>query len=137
MLALLIFITVVGNIESLNKRCEANLEVYSNQWCYRLLRLNDTFNCTNLNCYIDRLLDMYVKNPRVNEIYEFATLKSSGLDEWTKLMAVAKRLDPNRSEFRVLINQFKLNESVYVESRPVDTEHPNLMIHDDLAHGRI
>lgn len=122
-----------------SKRCDTKLEVFSNPWCYRLLRINESFDCLGLDCLLTSLVKLYTLSPQINNVYEFATLKppqqpafiDSG-DHWKKLAEISK-LGMNFTEIRVLISQFKLNESTFVDGVRIDSEHPNLMIHDDLS----
>lgn len=136
---LLKFILLIKLINS--KRCDTKLEVFSNPWCYRLLRLNESFKCVGLDCLLTSLVKLYTLSPQINNVYEFATLKpqqtifiDSG-DPWKKLAEISNlgMNFTNFTEIRVLISQFKLNESTFVDGVRIDSEHPNLMIHDDLS----
>lgn len=111
------------------RRC-GHMEVFSNQWCYRLTRLNETLKCSNFNCLIEGLTRLYTLGAKLDERYELANVRNE-FDIWNKLISVAEMLEPAKVEIRIMMNQFKLNESLFVEGLLVDTEHPNLMIHEE------
>lgn len=123
-------------------RCNKNIEVFSNQWCYRLLPLSDFFNCSDINCQFNRLVTLYTINPNLGGTYEFTSLRPPSVQDngdtlWHKLLAISEFSNISTSiEARILISQFKLNESTFVQGYPVSSEHPNLLIHEDINnHG--
>lgn len=131
-----ILAALVISIKLLNcKRCDSRSEVSVDNWCYRLMRLNESFvNCANVECLLERLVELYLIKPKIDNVYEFATLKpprsASQLEAWQRLVTMGLRTGLS-TETRILISQFRLNESTFVEGVRIDTEHPNLMIHDD------
>lgn len=121
------------------KRCNhTQQEVYYNQWCYRIQNLNNTLGCLNTTCLLKKLTTLYTSNPVIDK-YEFTSSKSPTNDLaatylWTRLVQQTFEQNSHQAvEHSILINQFRLNENVYIETQPINNEQPNLMIHDETS----
>lgn len=129
--------------------CNQSEEVHYETWCYKLYDINLfinfkecwTQNSTQSNhCLknkIDRFLDIYLLNSRIDNFYEFTLLDSPfkgglGSNIYSQLIEKKNLLRNDNFDFiNIFFNVYSYQNHGYIENKPLKIQNPNLLKHSD------
>lgn len=144
----IIFHFLLNSIEA-SLFCNENDEIHFETWCYKLYDINLfvdfkqcwTLNNTQLNqCFkyqLDKFLDIYLLNSKIDELHEFTVLDSpfkGGLSSNIFLQLIEKKNLKENNDFdfiNIFIHVYSYQNHGYIENKPTKIQSPNLLKHSD------